>query len=659
MTKPTNSSRLRFLQYRRRKPAHSRDGKSDHAGIRTEAPNPAPTRSFWQLVRQFLGLLRGHRTALFFALLTLTVSTLLKLVPPAISKFVIDYVLPGKPLPAAITNRWHLPATGMPLLVALGLTVFGISILALVLNIWGRWLATVASKRAQISLRKRAFEHAFRLPLHRVYALKSGGAASILREDAGGVGDLIFSMLYNPWRAVIQLLGSLAVLAWVDWRLLLGSLLVIPTVFLSHRTWIGRIRPQFREIRRQRQEIDSQATEAFGGMRVVRAFGRSRSESGRFTRGGNLMARHELLAWWWVRTVEMVWAVLLPAASAVLLIYGGSQVLAGSLSIGDLMMFLVYLAMLLEPLGVLAESATGLQNDLAGLDRVFDLLDEQREMPSPPGALEVDRKTVAGDIRLRNVSFHYPQHEQLVLRDITLEARPGQMVALVGPSGAGKTTLCNLVARFYDPSSGSIELDGVNLRDTEVESYRRLLGIVEQDIFLFDGTIADNIGYAARHATAAEIERAAQIANAHDFIVALPSQYDTMIGERGVRLSGGQRQRLAIARAVLADPRIFILDEATSNLDTESERLIQQSLQTLLRGRTSFVIAHRLSTIRHADLIVVLVDGQIVERGTHDELMRASDRYRAMVELQMGGDLKVPENGNGQLGDSHLAVVEP
>jgi ATP-binding cassette subfamily B protein/subfamily B ATP-binding cassette protein MsbA len=593
-------------------------------------------RSAWQLVRQFFELLRGHRAALAIALSTLSVSTLLKLVPPAVTKVVIDYVLPGKPLPPAIAERWHLPEGGIPLLVALGLGILSISLLSLLVNVWGRWLATVSTKRVQIELRKRVFEHAVRLPLDRVYTIKSGGVASILREDAGGVGELIFSMLYNPWRAVVQLFASLAVLAWVDWRLLLGSLVLIPTVFLTHRTWIGRIRPQFREIRRQRQEIDSHATEAFGGMRVVRAFGRSRSESGRFTRGGNLMARHELLAWWWGRGVEMVWAILLPVASAALLIYGGSQVLAGYISVGDLLMFLFYLAMLLEPLAVLAESATGLQNNLAGLDRVLDLLSEPREMPSSPGAVKVDPQAVAGRIRLRDVGFRYPNRDHLVLDGVDLEAQPGQMIALVGPSGAGKTTLCNLVARFYDPAHGWIELDGVDLRDIDVESYRRLLGIVEQDIFLFDGTIAENIGYAVRHATSEQIEQAARLANAHDFIAALPEGYDTLIGERGVKLSGGQRQRLAIARAVLADPRIFILDEATSNLDTESERLIQQSLAILLEGRTSFVIAHRLSTIMHADLIVVLVDGQIVERGTHEQLMATSGRYRTMVEMQMG-----------------------
>jgi ATP-binding cassette subfamily B protein len=651
MPDDAKSSRLRYLTYRRRmREKKSAKGSGTTAGSGapdSETSRKPQHRSVRNLVGHFFHLLDGHRRTLAFVLALLAFSTLLKLAPPAVTKLVIDYVLPGKPLPTALTDRLPLPPAGVPLLAALGGALVCVSILAMLATMWGRWLATKMTKRVQVELRKRVFAHAVRLPLHRVYALKSGGVAGILREDAGGVAELIFSMLFNPWRAIIQLLGGLCVLAWVDWRLLLGSLLVIPAVFLTHRAWINRIRPQYREVRRQRQEVDAQATETFGGMRVVRAFGRSRSETTRFTRNGNLMARHELLAWWWMRGVEIVWDILLPLASAALLMYGGSQVMRGSLSVGDLMMFLVYLAMLLEPLSVLAESATGLQNNLAGLDRVLDLLEEPLDMQTTTSDArnvagdeeakrEVDRRMARGAIRMSDVGFHYPGAERQVLSDIDLDVPAGSMVALVGPSGAGKTTLCNLVARFYDPTTGRVELDGTDLRELDVESYRRLLGLVEQDVFLFDGTIGDNIGYGAKHATQTEIERAAKIANAHEYIIALPLGYDSLIGERGVKLSGGQRQRLAIARAVLADPLIFILDEATSNLDTESEQLIQQSLRTLLRGRTSFVIAHRLSTIIHADLILVLVDGRIVERGTHEELIAAGGRYRTMIEMQMG-----------------------
>jgi ATP-binding cassette subfamily B protein/subfamily B ATP-binding cassette protein MsbA len=274
-----------------------------------------------------------------------------------------------------------------------------------------------------------------------------------------------------------------------------------------------------------------------------------------------------------------------------------------------------------------------LQSGLSGLDRILDLLEEPREMESS-SAERVNPSATQGRVTFDRVSFSYPGASAFALQDIGLDVEPGEMIALVGPSGGGKTTLCNLVARFYDPTSGRILLDGRDLCELEVESYRNLIGIVEQDVFLFDHTVAANIAYGNRRATPADIRRAAQIASAHDFIEALPQGYDTLIGERGVKLSGGQRQRIAIARAVLADPRILILDEATSNLDTESERSIQLSLMTLMQGRTCFVIAHRLSTIAHADRIVVLQNGRITEVGSHEALMSTDGRYRDMVLLQ-------------------------
>jgi len=612
-----------------------RAGSRGEPAARDE-PAPIKHRSLTRLYGELYRLLIGHRRTIVLALLGLSLATLLKLIPPAATKAGIDYVILARPLPEAVValSPISLPESPKVRLTALvGLVLF-VSVLGKILGLSTRWHATRATKRVQVAVRRKVYEHAMRLPLHRVYQLKSGGASSLLREDAGGVGELIFSMLYNPWQAVVQFLGGVAVLAWIDWRLLLGALLLVPGVYYSDLLWNRRIRPLFRDIRKERQEIDSQTTEVFGGMRVVRAFGRQKSESARFMGENHFMARLELHAWWLSRLIELLWEFLLPMASVALLLYGGMQVIDGRLSPGDLMMFLVYLVMLLEPMAVLATSVTQLQNNLSGFDRVLDLLAEPREMADCRGTRTVSKKAVAGRITLQNVGFIYPGTSRSVLRDIDLEVEPGETVALVGRSGSGKTTLCNLIARFYDPSQGTVALDGVNLQEIEVESYRRLLGIVEQDVFLFDGTIGQNIGYGDRWATRARIAHAARAANAAEFIDRLPDGYDTLIGERGVRLSGGQRQRLAIARAVLADPRIFMLDEATSNLDSESERLIQQSLDQLLRGRTSFVIAHRLSTIRHADRILVLDDGAIVEAGSHGELMAVRGLYRDMVELQ-------------------------
>ena len=454
-------------------------------------------RSSWDLIKNFFGLLHGQVRAMVFALATLTVATLLALVPPATTKVLVDYVLGDQPLPEFVP-KW-IPREQWPLLLTLIVIVLGISLVKLSIHIWGRWHATRVTKLLQMSVRKKVFSHIMHLPLHRIQELKSGGAASILRQDAGSVGDLVFGLLYNPWRAIIQLLGSLCVLAFVDWRLLLGALLLMPMIYVSHRTWIGRIRPQHRRVRAQREKVDGLATEAFGGMRVVRTFGRQRAETTRIMRGNHLMGRQELFAWWSMRWIEVLWEILMPIASAALLAYGGWRVIQGALSVGDLVMFLAYLLMLLGPLAVLAQSAATLQNGLSGLDRILDLLEEPTELS--PGKIRLADTTASGKVTFDQVSFSYPGSSNFALKDINLDIQAGETIALVGPSGSGKTTLCNLLARFYEPTSGKILLEGKDVANIDVSSYRELIGIVDLDVFLFDGTIDENIAYGNRHAT--------------------------------------------------------------------------------------------------------------------------------------------------------------
>ncbi len=653
---PSSSRRYRgYLERRRERtrnnelhvPDRGDDGPDRGGHPRYTHLGRKRSRNIRQILGAFWRISEGHHRTLIAALATLSVSTLIGMVMPVSTKIVMDYIWADVPGPEALAEHVWIPrkedgsADRMAMLWIIGVTMVALTSVAVLIAMWGRWQATRITKRLQVSFRRKLFEHAVHLPLDRVQAIKSGGVASILREDAGGVGELVFSLIYNPWRAITQVIVTLVILAAVEWTMLVGALLAVPVIWITHRTWIGRIRPIYRDVRGSRTAIDGHSTEVFGGMRIVRGFNRWQGESQRFVGENHYMVRQEILAWWWSRSVEIAWALLIPVASTAVLVYGGWRVISGELTPGDVIMFVTYVVMLLGPLEALAGSATQMQNNLSALDKTLDLLDEPEEFGGNRGGVELERSGVRGEITLEGVTFAYPSKSddaEPVIIDLSLTIRPGETIALVGPSGAGKTTLCNLVARFYDPGSGVIRLDGRDLREIDVDSYRRLLGIVEQDVFLFDGTIAQNIAYARRDATMEQIRSAAEKANAHEFIAETERGYGTLIGERGVRLSGGQKQRLAIARAILADPALLILDEATSNLDSRSEAMIQKSLTELMRDRTSIVIAHRLSTIRHADRIAVLEKGRLIELGTHKELLERDGLYAAYLRMQLNPD---------------------
>ncbi len=415
-------------------------------------------------------------------------------------------------------------------------------------------------------------------------------------------------------------------------RLLHTAMAIIPGVLVLSLIFVRRIRPIYRSVRKDVEVVDGRVGETFSGIRVVRAFRQEIQELISYMLGRHTVLRKELFAHRRELLLWTSWGLLEAGISVVIVWFGGYLTIVGRASVGDIMAFQWYMFLLLNPVWSIVNSFSEMQRSLAAMERVFEVLGMEHDKPDRPDAR--DAPTLVREIRFEDVAFEY-RPGMPVVHEFNVAVPGGSVVALVGRSGAGKTTVTDLVARFHDPTRGRILLNGVDLRDFRLRSYRDLLAIVQQDVFLFDGSVRDNIAYGRHDATDAEIEDAARRANAHEFIIRLPQGYETTIGERGVKLSGGQQQRLAIARAILARPQILILDEATSNLDTESEQLIQAAMADLLADRTTFVIAHRLSTIRRADLILLMEEGRVVERGTHEDLMGARGVYYVMVKRQM------------------------
>jgi ABC-type multidrug transport system fused ATPase/permease subunit len=580
-------------------------------------PEPAKRKTnvanAWAEARE---LVWAHRGRLALGLALMLVNRVAGLVLPASSKFLIDDVI-GR-------GRAELL---LPLALAAGAATLVDATTAFALS----QVLGVAAQRAIANMRMSLQRHITRLPTSYFDSTQTGVLISRVMNDADGIRNLVGSGLVQMVGGLVTAVIALGVLFYLNWQLTLISIVVLALFAAGMIVAFGKLRPLFRERGKITAEISGRLAESFGGIRIVKAYTAEEREDRVFETGAmNLFAnvRKTLTG---ISAVTSFGGVVIGAIGVVMMVVGGRAILAGTMTLGDFIMYIFFVGMLAAPLIQMSSIGTQLSEALAGLDRIREIKgmateDEKDAALAPLGMLE-------GQVAFDGVSFEYDAGVP-VLRNISLMAPAGTTTALVGSSGSGKSTLISLIMAFNHPGSGRVLVDGRDLAGIRLRDYRAQLGVVLQDNFMFDGTVAENIRFSRPHATMDEVKAVSRIAHCDEFVEKFPNKYDTVIGERGVKLSGGQRQRVAIARAILADPRVLILDEATSSLDSESEALIQDGLHALRRGRTTFVIAHRLSTIRSADLILVLEAGEIVERGTHEGLLAADGRYKQLYDKQ-------------------------
>ena len=548
--------------------------------------------------------------------LLMLVSRLAGMVLPASTKYIGDEVFTKQNYSLI---KWIALAIGISTLIQ-GVTSFALS------QILG-----VAAQRAITNMRMRVQSHIERLPISYFDSTQSGQLISRIMNDAEGIRNLVGTGLGQILGSVVTAVIAIGVLFYLNWQLTLATIVVL-LIFGGALMYAFKVlRPVFRERGAITAEVTGRLGESLGGIRIVKAYTAEKREELSFTRGAHKLFRNVAKTITGVSAISSFSSVVIGAVAVVMIVIGGNAVQAGTMTLGDFLMYISFTFLLAMPIIELTSIGTQVTEALAGLDRIREIMGMDTE--DEQDATRAPLPRIDGAIDFENVFFEYDAGVP-VLKGVSFHAEAGATTALVGSSGSGKSTILSLVLNFIQPTEGKIKIDGLDLQEVRLRDYRKHLGVVLQDNFLFDGTILDNIRFSNPEANLAKIKEVCKIANADEFIEKFPNGYDTVVGERGVKLSGGQRQRIAIARALLADPRILILDEATSSLDSESESLIQEGLNRLREGRTTFVIAHRLSTIRSADQILVVEAGEILERGTHEQLVAMEGRYKQLYDKQ-------------------------
>jgi subfamily B ATP-binding cassette protein MsbA len=589
-------------------------GRPVAAGRTAESgKKPVDYSSAWQEARALI-VARSGRLTLGLGLML--INRIAGLILPATSKYLIDDVI-GK----------HQAQLLVPLAVVAGAATIVQAITSFLLS----QVLGVAAQRAITDMRRRVEAHVARLPVGYFDSTKSGVLISRIMTDAEGIRNLVGNGLVQLVGSIVTAILALAYLFYLNWVLTIANIIALGSFGVAMATAFKRLRPLFRERGKINAEVTGRLNETLGGIRIVKTYTAEKREELVFTRGVHKLFRNVAESITGVSAITTFSTAIVGVIGMIIMIFGGRAILAGRMTIGDFLNYILFTGMLAAPVVQIASIGTQISEAFAGLDRIRELMqmsteDDQDASKSPLGE-------IAGEVAFEDVTFEYVPGTP-VLKQVNFRAPAGTTTALVGSSGSGKSTLISLVMAFNRPLSGRIFVDGKDLSSVRLRDYREQLGVVLQDNFLFDGTVAENISYGKPDATRDDIKRVSRIAHADEFIERFEKGYDTVVGERGVKLSGGQRQRVSIARAILANPRILVLDEATSSLDSESEAMIQDGLKSLRKGRTTFVIAHRLSTIRSADQILVLEGGEIVERGTHAELIALGGRYRTLYDKQ-------------------------